>query len=112
MLGIDLMHQVYSKNSLLNMAMAFDRVNWLYLKSMLHKFHFPVATINLLMKCVTTTTIAIHYNDSKTPYFKPSRGLYQEDPLYPLLFVLCMEGFSAIINNIFLHGDWKQIALR
>lgn len=34
----------------------------------------------------------------KTPYFKPTRGLLQENPLSPLLFIICMQSFSALIQ--------------
>lgn len=72
---------------------------------MLYKFDSPVATINLLMQCVATTSIAIIFNHTRTPYFKTSRGLRQGAPLSPLLLI-CMEGLSALIAQESQNGGW------
>lgn len=64
------------------------------------------------MKRFTTTFIAIRFNNTRTPYFKPTRGLRQCDPLSPLLFVICMEGFSVLINHAKQTGSWVPYSLK
>lgn len=38
-------------------------------------------------------------NDALSEPFFPSRGLQQRNPLSPYLFLLCVEGFSTILNE-------------
>lgn len=94
------------------MAKAFDKVHWIYLERMLRKFSFPEVTIQLIMKRVTITSIAIIFNNSRTPYFKLSRGLCQGDPLSPFLFVICMEGLSININHALNERWWISYSLK
>lgn len=118
MLGTNIMHHIYSKKSTNNMALklhmaeAFDRVHSSYLEYMLTKFQFPTSTIQILMKCVTTTSIVFHNNGNRIPHFQPSKGLRQENPLSYLLFVLFMENLSALIHKASMLGRWKHISLR
>lgn len=49
----------------------------------------------------------------KKPLISIQQGDYTKgDPLSSLLFVLCMERFSAIINNAVHQGLWKHITCR
>lgn len=62
MMGLDIMHHIYSKYNMnmalkFDMAKAFDKVNWCYLENMLRKFAFSEDTIQIIMKCVSTTII-------------------------------------------------------
>ncbi|CAL2226100.1 unnamed protein product [Prunus armeniaca] len=42
-----------------------------------------------------------------TERFSPSAGIRQGDPLYPYIFVLCMEKLSHIINDHVSSGTWN-----
>ncbi|CAL1355844.1 unnamed protein product [Linum trigynum] len=42
-------------------------------------------------------------NGTPSGFFAPSRGLCQGDPLSPLMFFICTEGFAALL--------WQAIAI-
>jgi len=61
------------------------------------------------MKCVTTVKYRIRVNGILSEEFiRPERGPGQGDPISPYLFLLCAEGFSALLrkaeNEGRLHG--------
>ena len=41
---------------------------------------------------------SVHVNSEPLPYFTPSRGFRQGDPVSPFLFLLCAEGFSSLLK--------------
>ena len=62
----------------------------------------------LVMKCISSVSYSVIINGTTYGHIIPSRRLRQGDPLSPYLFLLCTEGFSALINdaarNNQLHG--------
>lgn len=52
----------------------------------------------LMMQCISTVTYSIRINGVSCGCIVPSRGLRQGDPLPPYLFLLCIEGLSALIK--------------
>lgn len=61
------------------------------------------------MKCITSVSIAIHFNSCQTEYFKPSRGLCQGDPLSSLIFNLCMAQLSLLISYAASKRKWDDV---
>lgn len=64
---------------------------------------------NLIHKCIASTSISMMMvNDSLHGTFKPFKGIRHGDPLFPLLFIIAVEGLSRLFkevesNNV-IHG--------
>lgn len=71
--------------------------------------NFPAKLIALIMKCVSTSSMAVLWNGSVTDYFFPTRGLRQGDPLSPYLFVMYMEKLSSMIDMAVNMETWNPI---
>lgn len=52
------------------------------------------------MECISTTSFSVAVNRSIYGHFKGQRGLRQGNPLFPYLFVLCMEYFFCDLQSL------------
>jgi hypothetical protein len=83
----------------LDLAKAYDRVDWAYLEGTLSKLGFSDTWIKWVMTCVKTVTYTVRLNGDHLPKFRPTRGLRQGDPLSPYLFLFVPEGLSRLLQQ-------------
>ena len=84
----------------LDMKKAYDRLEWDFIKNCLHQYGFHNRFINLIMECITTVSYSLLVNGESVGMIKPTRGIRQEDPLSPYIFILCMEIMSSMLSTI------------
>lgn len=90
---------------------AYDRISWPFLQETLHEASIHTKIMELIMKCVTSTSMQVLWNGELTDPFQPTRELRQGCPLSPYLFVLCMERLAYLIQYAVHTGTWKPIRL-
>lgn len=61
------------------------------------------------MQCITTVSLSVKLNGEPLPYFYPTRGLRQGDPLSPYIFILVANVLSIIIKQAVDMGNLKGI---
>lgn len=59
----------------LDLEKAYDNMDWTCLKRCLEDFGFPINVINLIMFCVTSSSMTLLWNGEKLQPFSPTRGL-------------------------------------
>ena len=86
----------------LDVSKAYDRVEWLFLQGIMQKL--AEKWIERVMTYVTTTSFSILLNGKPYGNVTPSRGIRQEDPLSPYLFLLCAERFTSLLAKAEPNG--------
>ncbi|GKD52859.1 metallophosphoesterase 1-like protein isoform X1, partial [Tanacetum coccineum] len=102
----------------IDIAKAYDTVNWNFLNQSLVHFGFHEKMIDWIMTCVTSVAFSVCVNGERHGYFKNGRGLRQGDPMSPYLFTLVMEVLTLMVqrkvrnNNQFkYHWGCKELKL-
>lgn len=93
------------------MKKAYERVEWDFLHDYLFKLGFHQRWVGWIMQCITTVPFSVKFNGEQLPFFFPSRGLRQGDPLSPYLFILMANVISTLITQAISIGHIKGIRL-
>lgn len=95
--------------SKLDMSKAYDKMEWGFLKAMLKKMGFGHHLIHLFMTCISSVNYQITHAGRQFGSISPTRGFRQGDPLSSYLFLICIEGFTALIQDYERRGLIKGI---
>ena len=78
------------------------------MKCTLEKLGFSLGFVELIMRCISTSSFSVLINGVAKGLIQPQRGLRQGCPLSPYLFILCAETFSNLLKQAeaqqLIHG--------
>ncbi|CAN1120776.1 LINE-1 retrotransposable element ORF2 protein [Linum perenne] len=95
----------------LDLAKAYDKIEWLFVKDTIEHAGFPPLLVRLILECISSSSFQILWNGSCLDAFSPRRGLRQGCPLSPYIFTLCIERLSRMISSAVNFGYWRPIQL-
>jgi len=79
---------------------AHDSISWDFHYYMISRLGLCNRLIRWIMECLKSSTISILINGSLTKQFNPTRGLRQDDPIIPFLFLNVVQGLLGMVNQI------------
>ena len=74
----------------IDLAKAFDRLEWSFIVSALARKGLHAHFINLIYECISSPTFSVVINGRPSHKFKSSRGIRQGCPMSPYLFVIAI----------------------
>ena len=87
-----------------DIAKAFDSVAWPFLLEVLERFGFPHRWRDWIAAMLLSASTKVLVNGRMGRRICHARGLWQGEPLSPLLFVMVMEVLNAMIQEVDLRG--------
>jgi hypothetical protein len=83
----------------IDLAKAFDRVEWHFIAAALERKGLHPHFINLVHACISTPSFSVIINGQSYARFSSSRGIRQGCPLSPSLFVLAVNELSLALQE-------------
>ncbi|KAK2649747.1 hypothetical protein Ddye_017236 [Dipteronia dyeriana] len=88
----------------IDMAKAYDQVDWSFLLEVLKSFDFSNIFYNLIGECIKSPWFYVTMNGTFKDFFQSAQGLQQGDPLSPYLFIIMEEVLTRLLRNFFENG--------
>ncbi|XP_042489265.1 secreted RxLR effector protein 78-like [Macadamia integrifolia] len=86
---------------------AYDTLSWNFLFAVLKKFGFSNVWLSWNHEILISSRISILFNGGPVGFFGVERGLRQEDPISPMLFILAEEVLCRGLNGLLKEGENK-----
>lgn len=83
----------------LYISKAYDRVEWVFLQKIMLKLGFDWRWVTMATETINTASYSILINGESKGFITSTRRIKQGDPLSPYLFLLCIEGLSALLRK-------------
>lgn len=93
----------------IDMNRAYDRVEWNVLNGLLANYGFSSWAFALISECYMVDSSAQLFNGSVFDRVKVERGLRQEDPISPYLFILMSELLSRMLLKLESEGKIQGV---
>jgi hypothetical protein len=77
----------------------------------MQKIGFNERWVDHVMTCVRTVSYLVLINGRPYGHISPTRGIRQDDPLSPYLFILCAEGLSTLLHKAERNGTITGLAI-
>ncbi|KAM3331616.1 hypothetical protein ACQJBY_027530 [Aegilops geniculata] len=95
----------------IDLAKAFDRLEWSFIVSALTRKGLHDHFINLVYACISSPTLSVVINGQPSHKFKSYRGIRQGCPMSPYLFVIAINELSITLNEAFVAHQLQGISL-
>jgi len=59
----------------IDLANAYDKISWLYIRLLLTYLGFDIAFIRWVMTCITIMSFSVLINGATSPFFHAERGM-------------------------------------
>ena len=93
----------------IDLEKAYDKLEWSFIRDMLIRVNLPKDIIDLIMSCVSTVSTSILFNGEALDPIFPSRGIRQRDPIFPYLFIMCMDYLGQLIEEKCSGKLWHPV---
>jgi Reverse transcriptase (RNA-dependent DNA polymerase). len=82
----------------IDFAHAYDYISQEYIIRVLEEMKFPQSFLNAIKMTMTNLSARVIINGDLSPRFPVDNGGRQGDPLFPLIYVIALEGLTALIK--------------
>lgn len=83
----------------IDISKAYDRLEWGFIQNMMNKFGFSQQWIEMVMYFIRSVKYSFIHNGEVFGNLSPERGIRQGDPISPYIYIMCVEGLSAMIRR-------------
>lgn len=90
---------------------AYDKVKWSFLQQVLRMKGFSKQWCDWIQSFVSGGHVGVKVNDDTRPFFQTSKGLWQGDPLSPILFNIVADMLAILIARAKEDGQIKGVVL-